>query len=155
MFIAVTYFNIVIMKGKVRKYIIEQPALEPGYDKIFKIIALYGNIPWAIMGIGTLLGFTNSMFDYFTPRLLNPFVLLFHASIIILYIKSIKGMYFGGGAEFLARHPGIFEQSGVFKGKKSISAKGIKIWFGIMLAGGILGMSAMWCLKIPIDVFTK
>lgn len=149
MLIIVTIANASIMKTRSKQYIAEDPELEDGYNKIFKIFIVYGNIPWVIMGLGILLGFTQTVFDYFSPRSMNPFVLLFHASIIIIYFITIKGMYFQGGAEFLARHPGIFERSGFFSNKKNASATEIKLWLGLMLMGGIIAMSAMWIMDIP------
>jgi len=148
----VTIANGLILKFRSKKYIVENPELEVGYDKLFKGYILYGNIPWIIMGIGNSSGLTNSTFDYFTPRAMNPIVLVFHASIIILWILSVRWIYFQDGAEFLERHPGLLNKSS-FSGRTNFTAKQIKIFFPLMLLGGIAGMIVMWSIKIPTHIF--
>lgn len=143
------------MKTKFKGYTEIDPRLEEGYKKIIKAFSIYGNIPWVIMGLGMLLGSTQSIFDYFRPRDLNPFVLAFHASVIIIYIFTIRWLYFKDGAKFLEQHPGIFQKSGFFAQEENISANKIKILFGLMLLGGILAMSSMWAIDIPVMSFPK
>lgn len=95
-----------VFKYRSKSYISKEPSLQSGYDLYFKGILLYGNIPWAIMAIGDLSGMTHSTFDYFNPRNMNPAVLALHVSIIVLWIMSIRWIYFKDGAEFIERHPG-------------------------------------------------
>lgn len=153
MFIVTTLINAVIYKFRFKQYYETNPELEDGYKKIIKAFMIYGNIPWIIMGLGMLVGSTSSIFDYFNPRGLNPFVLLFHIALIYIYIITIKYVYFNGGAEFLEKHPGLFERASWDGKKKYESATSIKIWLGLMLLGGILGMTAMWCVYIPTPPF--
>ena len=108
----------------------------------------YGNIPWLIIAIGTISGLTNSTFDYFNPKSLNPMVLIFHASIIVLWILSVWWIYFKNGAEFIEEHPGLLQKSS-FSGNTNVTAKQIKQFFPIMLLGGIVGMIMIWIMDIP------
>jgi hypothetical protein len=86
---AVTIANALTLKFRSKKYIAQNPALEEGYKKIFKGFIIFGNIPWIIVAFGNLTGLTNSIFDFFNPGALNPVVLIFHASIIVLWVLSV------------------------------------------------------------------
>lgn len=145
LFIAVTCINAYILKARSKSYIADDPELESGYKKLFKGVLLYGNIPWIIMGIGNLSTLTSSTFDYFAPRQMNPMVLLFHFAIIMLWIASVKWIYFENGAEFLERHPGLM--------RPAQTAQQIKIFFPLMLLGGIIGMIMMWVKNPSIPNF--
>lgn len=152
MFIVVTVANALILKHRSKQYIAQQPNLQEGYDLIFKGILLYGNIPWLIMAIGNLSGLTNSPFDYFMPRTMNSMVLIFHGAIIVLWILSVRWIYFKNGAEFLARHPGLLRKSS-FSGNTSVTATQIRIFFALALLGGIAGMLMMWLIDFPAPSF--
>jgi hypothetical protein len=134
-----------MLKAKSKEYIARDPALEEGYIKAFKAWLLYGNIPWIIIAFGNLTGLTKSMLEYFAPRQMNPIVLLFHATIIMIWILSIKWIYFQNGVEFLEKHPGIF--------RNDLKAKQLKWFFPLMLAGGIIAMIMMWVKNPGIPIF--
>lgn len=138
--IAVTFANALVMRRNAKKHLLAQPELKDGYDQMFRAVLIYGNIPWLIMAIGNLSGITRGTFDYLAPSQMNPMVLIFHFSIVVLWILSVRWIYFKGGADFLERHPGMFRQNA--------TAKEIKIFFPLMLAGGIFGMIMMWFLDI-------
>jgi hypothetical protein len=87
-----------------------------------------------------LSGSVHSVFDYFRPRGGNPYVLLFHAVIIFIYLLAVYWIYFGSGAEFLVNHPGLFNWS-------PKSTTGVKIIAAISLAGGFFGMYLMWSMQ--------
>lgn len=149
LFIAITVINGLVVKYRSGKYIAENPALKEGYEHYFIGWLFYGNIPWIIMAIGVLSGYTNSTFDYLNPETLNPTVLLFHASIVVLWILAIWWIYFRNGAAFIARHPGIFRKTS-FSGNTNATAKQVKLFVPLMILGGIAGMLMMWMTKIPV-----
>lgn len=149
-FILVMLLNGLIFKIRSIKNIKENPELEEGYIKILKNLLIYGNIPWVIMGIGNITKLTNSIFEYFNPSSLNPIVLLFHASIIYIWIVSILWIYKRNGAQFLEDHPGLFNSSVFGTTSKSLTANQIKIFYPLCLAGGIAGMVMMWVNKVPL-----
>lgn len=148
--ILVTILNISILKKRVTKYIEEKPEREKGYDLIFKNYLIYGLIPFIIMGIGSITGQTKSIFDYFQPAKLNPFVLLFHLSVIITWLMMIWFIFFKNGAQFLEEHPGLvhFKSPGYYNDR--LSAKSIKIFTVLALAGGAIGMILMWNINFNI-----
>ena len=139
-FIVVTFLNALTFKFRSIKQIKEKPELEEGYNKIIKGYVIYGSIPWIIMGIGNLLSLTNSIFEYFNPSTLNPIVLLFHISIIYLWIISSIWLYKKDGASFLDKHPGILNMTG----------SQLKLLLPLCLVGGIAAMVAMWIVEVPV-----
>ncbi len=147
-FILVTILNAVILKIRAGKYIDESPQLEEGYSKFFHGILIYGNIPWVVMGIGNLTKITNNILQYFYPRSLNPMVLVFHASILFLWVSGAIWIYKKQGAEFIEQHPGFFKSNG-FGGSKDLTAKQVKTFYPIMILGGVIAMTMMWVGFFP------
>ena len=152
MFIAVTIANGLILKYRSKKYITQNPELENGYDKYIKGLLIYGNIPWVIIMIGNLSGITQNFFENFNPKAMNPMVLIFHFSIIVLWVLSVRWIYFKNGAEFIEKHPGLIQKSS-FSGNTNVTAKQIKLFFPLMLLGGITGMIMMWIADFPMPQF--
>jgi hypothetical protein len=146
LFIGVTVVNYFIIKSRVQVHIDKNPDLKAGYDKILKAILIYGTIPWFIMAIGSLTGRTNSVYDYFHPGTLNPFVLILHFYIIVLWILAVRWIYFKHGADILVRHPGVFTIRGF---GYSVTSTMIKTVFALALLGGIVGMTRMWIADFP------
>ncbi len=147
-FIIATFANAFIVRYRSKQYIEKAPELKVGYDKLFKWIIFYGNIPWVIMGFGIISGFANGMFDYLNPKSMNFIVLVFHLSIIVLWVLSIRWIYFKQGAEFIEKHPGFIQVHG-FGNRSNVTARQIKLFYPLMLAGGVAGMVMMW-LTPPI-----
>ncbi len=147
--IVATFINSFIIKFNSKKYILKNSDLEEGYSKLFKGMLFYLNIPWLIMGIGMLFGMTKNSFDFFNPKAMNPIVLTFHGSIIVLWVLSIWWIYFNKGAEFLANHPGAIQIQGPGI-KKNLTAKQIKMFWPIFILGGVFGMYLMWTYSFEI-----
>jgi len=113
-----------------KKYIAHDPSLRPGYEKLIKATLIYFNIPWIIMGIGTLSSFTNNPTDYFNIDSGNSFVVVFYLYFIILWTTGIRWIFFKDGAAFLEKHPGMFR--GERFGSSATPARQIKIFFGAL-----------------------
>ncbi|MDC8003927.1 hypothetical protein POV27_07675 [Aureisphaera galaxeae] len=152
LFIGVTTANAFVLKSRAKKYITERPELEEGYDKLFQGYLFYGNIPWIVMMVGSVSGLTQGIFDYFNPRSMNPMVLIFHFSIVVLWFLGVRWIYFKNGANFLETHPGLFRKSNL-SGNKYMTAKQIKLFYPLMLLGGIIGMAMMWIINFPTPQF--
>ena len=148
-FIAFTIINAFVAKQRAQQYIDQDPSLKKGYDDIFMVMVFIMNIPWVIIAIGSVTGLTKSMLDFFRPREMNPIVLAFHASIIIIWLLSIRWIYFKNGAEFLERHPGVIRKNGFGSQNGTTPAKQIKLFFALAIAGGIFGLTMMWFGHFP------
>jgi hypothetical protein len=146
------FINGLILKQRAKQYIAQQPELRRGYDSYWKGWLSYGSIPWVIMMIGDVSGQTESIFDYFQPSAMNPIVLLFHASIIVLWALAIRWIYFKNGAEFFEAHPGLIRKSSL-NGTSNVTAQQVKLFFPVMLLGGIAGMIMMWIVDFPTPQF--
>ena len=83
---------------------------------------------------------------------MNPIVLLFHVAIVILWGLSIWWIYFRDGAAFIEKHPGLVQKSS-FSGNHNVTAKQIKLFYPLMLLGGIIAMIMMWQMDMPIVHF--
>jgi hypothetical protein len=149
LFIFFTILNAYLLKRRSNKYIQENPDLETGYNTYIKNTLIFGITPFLIVGVGILSNSVNNMFDLFQPRLLNPFVVAFHFCVVTYWILGIRWIYFKNGAEFFEVHPGLIQKSG-FGRSKDIIAKEVKIFFPLMLLGGVIAEVIMWFSKIPI-----
>lgn len=146
MFLAAMLVNGLILKTRIKEQSIKNPELKTGYNQFFRAVMFYGSIPWIIMMIGALGGMTVSTFDYFKPREMNPIVLIFHAYIILIWILTVRWLYFKKGAEFLEKHAGV-------PTNKKMTAAEIKRTFPLALIGGIAAMVFMWFQDFPIPNF--
>ena len=137
LFIAITCLNAIILKTRSKKYIERNSSLEEGYNKLFWGYLFYMNLPWVALGIGMVFGKFNSVFDIlFGIRGGNPFALLFLGTVIVLWVLTVRWIYFRGGAEFLVEHPGVFTTD-----PKSPNV--VKMTVALMLAGGVFGLIMM------------
>ncbi len=139
LFILVTCINGLLMKARFTKIVERNPELQEGYDRLVKGYLICFNIPWVIMGLGMLLGGVPGTFSYFRPRAGNPFVISWYIAVVILWLLAIWWIYFRGGAEFLVKYKGVFNQD-------IRSPALVKIYIGLMLLGGVFGMYFMWRL---------
>ncbi len=144
LFIVVTTINGFIFRKQVQDNIASNPELKPGYDKLIRGWFIFANIPWVVMGLGIVLGYTNSAWDYFRPALMNPMVLAFHGSVIIIWLLGTYWIFFNNGAEFLVSHPGFVRYRYFGRTGDVSSTMSIKLLWLVGIAGGIMGMVMMW-----------
>jgi len=137
-----------MLKFKSKKYIRANPELKEGYDKFVKRLLLFSNIQWIIMGVGNISGVTNNVFEYFNPSQMNPAVLIYHATVILLWSLSVWWIYYNNGAEFLEKHSGLVQMVS-FNGIKNVSAGQIKLFFPLMVVGGVSEIIMMWAMTLP------
>jgi hypothetical protein len=148
--IVFTGVNCFIFKRRSRKHIKENPELAKGYATLFRGYLFWLNIPWIIMGIGCTLGGIPSVWYYFRPMDGNPFVLAWFGCIFALWILGTFWLFFRGGAEMLAHHPGALEFTYGLRRKAITNPAWIKALWLLALAGGIFGAAFMWVTDIPI-----
>jgi hypothetical protein len=128
-----TVANGIFDRFRARKTIASNPELKEGYNKVFWWWITMGSIPWIIMGVGIISGVDGTK-AYFHPRQGDPFVLAFHASVLLTSIFASLWVFFGGGAEFLVKHSVFFNIKSVV-GIKLLSLVGILFWILWFLAG--------------------
>ena len=117
------------------------PALVPGYRRLIRAWLIYCNLPWLVMGLGIVLGGVPSVRHYLRPRG-DPYVILFYLSVIADWIWIYRWLFFRGGAEELAAHPGLFD--------RPMEVKKIKSFSLLALVGGVAGLLiAFFGILIP------
>jgi len=148
---AITLVNGFLLKIRFNKYISEHPELIDGYNKIIKVWLIFGSFPWVIIMIGSLTGLTQNISEYFNPMAMNPMVLVFHFIMISVWLIAAVWIFFRGGAEFIASHPGVIRTSILNNGAAN-SAISIKIFFSIILIVTLTIMAIVWsgALSIPV-----
>jgi hypothetical protein len=141
-FILLTIVHAVLLRFRAQRHIRENPDLADGYTTLIRGFVFWCNIPWVVMGIGTLFGGVPTMFDFMRPRDGNPFVLAFFGSIFLLYIMGTFWLLFRGGAEMLIKHPGFI--GGDFKNPLMLKL----VWL-LCLTGGIIGIITFFTMDVP------
>jgi hypothetical protein len=142
--IAGTIINGIVFWVRAQDYIAAAPQLKAGYVKLIGGWLVFGNIPWVVMGIGDLTGMTNGMHDYLEHRSTNPMVLAFDFSVVLLWVLCSNWIYLRGGADFLAKHPGLLRFNWIGRHEDITSPRSIKLFWALCLAGGILSMLMRW-----------
>jgi hypothetical protein len=104
-FVAVTFANAAIWWHRGHSEIARNPDLAPGYRRLIRGFLIYGNIPWLVLGCALEL-------PYLIPSLsFGPLFVIFLCSIPAYWILIGYWLFFRGGAEDLAMHPGILQGS--------------------------------------------
>lgn len=106
--IVVTVINGYMWWSRMQETIRNKPELAAGYRRLYHGFLLWGNIPWVLMGLGILSGQVAGVFEFLRPDNGNPFVLIWYAAMGGLLVLGTYWVYFGGGAEILERHPGMY-----------------------------------------------
>ena len=147
-FILMTFLNGAIWWWRGRKDRERDPSLTEGYRALVRGFVTWGNLPWVIMGLGILVGGVPSVFHYFNPRYPNPFVTAFFGSIFLLWGAGTYWLFARGGAEQLARHPGLLQPPVTSPGL-------IKVFWLLCLAGGVAGVTGMFIAQIQPPAFLE
>lgn len=143
--IVMTVLNAVIFRFRAQKHIKKHPELAEGYYALIKGFVLWGNIPWIVMGVGTVFGGVPTVFHYFRPNDGNPFVLAFFISVIALWLLGTYWLLYRGGAQSIVDHPGMFN----FTPK---STREVKLFWFLCLSGGIMGVAMILTQNLPVPV---
>ncbi len=143
-FILIDCINGVIWWGRAQSKIAVDPTLEKGYRTLIRGWLIYGSLPWLVMGAGILCGAVPSTLHYLNPRN-GPFVIVFYATVVVLWIASFQWLFFRGGAEALLAHPGLLNLP-----RNLNRPWTVKLWFLLCLAGGVAGLLMMIFLNIQV-----
>ncbi len=122
---------------RARNRIGKNPDLREGYNQLFKGFFISMSLPWLVMGMGIVLGGVPSFEEFSQPREGNLFVLAFWLIVLLLLVLGLWWVYFRGGAEFLAKHPGAL-------GVQITSPILVKVYMGAMFAVGVVVLVVLW-----------
>jgi hypothetical protein len=106
--VIVTAVNARAWWSGVQSRILANPELEPGYRHLYRGYLFWCNVPWLLMGVGILSGQVAGVHDFLRPSEGNPFVLQWYGAMAALLCLGTYWMFFGGGAELLEAHPGVY-----------------------------------------------
>jgi len=143
--ILVSLINLVAMRSRTDKLAQGDPQKKKMYTKILNVSYGSSIITFLVMGIGILIGGVPTMFHFFRPQDGNPFVLALLALIVVFWSLNFYWVFFRGGAQILAEHPGA-----VTKWENPLL---IKLSALLMLVGGIVGIFMMFRIDFPADEF--
>jgi len=141
--IVVTFINAAIFRVRANQNISANPDLRQGYRTLVVGFVTWGNLPWVVMGIGSVFGGVPSVFNYFRPRDGNPFVLSFLASVVLVWVLGTYWIVFRDGAEMLVKYPGLLNIN-------LKSRRAVMIYWFLSLAGGLVGIVIMFSRDIPL-----
>ncbi len=141
--IVVTGIYVAIFRARSTGHIQANPELADGYATLLRVFLIWMNIPWVVMGIGCTVGGIPSVWHYFRPQDGNPYVLVWFASVFLLWVIGTYWLFFKGGAEMLIKHSGAFYVN--------ISSPAVvKLFWLLCLAGGVLGVIMISTQDIPL-----
>ncbi len=136
MFIIVTCANALYLKFRSHAYIQKNPALAPGYRRLFWGLLLIGNLPWILLGVALESGAVSDLFGILEIREGNPYAIAYLGLWIIYWAAGFYWIVLRDGAEFLIQHPGLF------RGKPKTPFQ-IRLCYCLILLGGIVYLFIM------------
>jgi hypothetical protein len=107
-FIAFTALSALVWRFRGRRHIEQHPELCEGYNKLTRGLAVWGSIPWLLVGLGQLTGGVTSPDEYLRPSEANPWVLAPYLAAICIWAAFLWWLFRRGGAQVIADHPGLF-----------------------------------------------
>ena len=102
------------------------------------------------MGVGNAAGLTNGL-EFLNPKAMNPVVLAFHFSIVVILLFLFVWVLFKNGAEMIAKHPGLIDVR-IPGFAETPSPMLIKVLFSFMLFTVISAEIIMWIVGISIKL---
>lgn len=148
--IVATVINAFLFRYRVEHYIAEDPERERGYNDMLKVMLVFLNMPWVIIGIGNSNGMTSSIVEYTYLHPSPPIVQIFYAYILITLLIIGRWVIYGSGAEFLERHPGLLDKSKKpGAGKKEMTAGQYRNTFKLLVGFGIFMVILVWFKHKP------
>lgn len=107
----------------------------PAHRALVRGTATLGVVPWLIMGAGIELGPHETVFSFLLRSWNDPYILLFDASIVAVWIAMARWMW-AGGADWIAAGNGP-----LYRGFTQVIT--VKRVFVAQVAGGALALVVM------------
>lgn len=120
-----------------RRVLARRPELAAGFGRLIRGFVVWANLPWLVMGAGCIFGRLTAI-HYVQPQEGNPYVLLWLAVVVVIWIVGFFWVFFRGGAEKLAAYPGLFHLH--------LSPATIKVYVLMGILGGLMAIALMFNL---------
>lgn len=144
--IVVTVVNGVAAQRRIKPVVDHNPSLADGYQRLFRGYFVWANVPWVLMGIGIVFGGVPTVHHYllaFDLWMVRVWWVAFGG----LLAAGTAWMLIGGGADALARHPGLPHVPRWSAGKLKLFWIGVVLWNVVI--GGAIVIGA--CMLTGID----
>jgi hypothetical protein len=122
------------MWARAKPRMAEAPHLVPGYRRLVLGWLVLGNVPWVVMGFGSVVGGVPAIPDFLRPRI-DPYVVAFYVPLGLLWGAGLYWVWFRGGAEALSAYPEIL-------GGRRYTPRAIQVTFSLMVL--VLAVSILW-----------
>ena len=103
------FFWLICLGVSLINYIVARRRIAPGTNSEDAIryldwMSFAGAVPWGLMGVGQISGFTPTVWYYFRPQDLNPFVVLWLACVFTETVAYAAWVLFMDGARKLREY---------------------------------------------------
>ena len=106
-FLASNLVGAYVWRRRGRRHVARRPELAEGYKALTRGLALWGSIPWVVMGLGLTVGGVSSVRAYLHPGEADPWVLAFYLSVMVMWVLGLWWLFRRDGATKLVDHPGL------------------------------------------------
>ncbi len=106
----IEFLTALIITFRASKEIRKNPNLRDGYKRFITGYLIFFSLPWLVMGAGMTVGKIPDLAVFFFPRTINIYLVLFLASIVLVWASAFVWIFLKGGAEFLSSHPAAWSR---------------------------------------------
>lgn len=129
--------NAAIWRWRGRDYIRSKPELRTGYNRMSLGLAIWGSLPFAVLGLGFATDNIRSIGEALYVASSNSFVIAWFASVVLLDGLLIYWTFWKDGAAKLVSHPGLIEHEWV---AKTIPIAGVIVQFLTLAISNFMGI---------------
>lgn len=105
--LVVNVINAVIFRARAAEDIESKPELAESYPRLIRGFLFWASLPWIVMGTGILVGGVPTVWHYFRPQDLNPWVWSWFGTMALLWAAGSYWVVLRDGADTLVRHRAI------------------------------------------------
>lgn len=135
--LVVTAINAAFYRQRIATLAADHPERVEGYRRFLVGYVAVNAVVWLVMGFGVVVGGVPGAFAYLNPATGGPFVLLWHVTVVAVWIVGIVWLFFRGGAQFFIDHPGLL----TFTPTRPWH---MQLFYLACLAGGVAAEVMMW-----------
>lgn len=106
-------------------------------------------LPFLVMAAGSLVGGVPSAWHYLRPRDGDPWVLAFHATVVLVWAATLVWVFALGGDRVLGELK-LIRLRGLVAGGPLQDPRVIRLFTLACIAGGCAGLGSTWVTDIPL-----